>query len=403
MNLNPFSVELNNLLKKKNDLVEKLENTKSDLEFFETLNYNTLLFDINALEEKILNVKNELKKIDQEKIGYNFQLISIMNNKIISSSRVMMLLKALKPYSKEDKEIMKTLEIKIGELEKSKKEAEIKFDKYNLDCNNKKTSLDFMKNFDLEKNKALFKLLDNEISNIKQKIDETEQKKDEIDIVLYPFTNEINEILEQKNIIEDEVAYLEKAAYDLEKAMDGYERKIIHEDVQERFDDGNPSKIMERKKRKLVSLNRTIEKIKLRAENEIKKQLRIIHTLIIDGNNLCHGKDDKFIGLNVLNVIMPILCGKYKVIIVFDASILRTYRYTQIQNSFSNEVEVHIANDKADETILNLVDDETTFVLSNDKFKDFFDKKAVKNDQILSFKMIDDKVLIDDLDIVERY
>ena len=403
MNLNPFSVELNNLLKKKNDLVEKLENTKSDLEFFETLNYNTLLFDINALEEKILNVKNELKKIDQEKIGYNFQLISIMNNKIISSSRVMMLLKALKPYSKEDKEIMKTLEIKIGELEKSKKEAEIKFDKYNLDYNNKKTSLDFMKNFDLEKNKALFKLLDNEISNIKQKIDETEQKKDEIDIVLYPFTNEINEILEQKNIIEDEVAYLEKAAYDLEKAMDGYERKIIHEDVQERFDDGNPSKIMERKKRKLVSLNRTIEKIKLRAENEIKKQLRIIHTLIIDGNNLCHGKDDKFIGLNVLNVIMPILCGKYKVIIVFDASILRTYRYTQIQNSFSNEVEVHIANDKADETILNLVDDETTFVLSNDKFKDFFDKKAVKNDQILSFKMIDDKVLIDDLDIVERY
>lgn len=90
-------------------------------------------------------------------------------------------------------------------------------------------------------------------------------------------------------------------------------------------------------------------------------------------------------------------------IIVFDASILRTYRYTKIQNSFSNEVEVHIANDKADETILNLVEDETTFVLSNDKFKDFFDKKAVKNDQILSFKMIDDKVLIDDLDIVERY
>ncbi|MEK5773369.1 hypothetical protein VXE29_22835, partial [Acinetobacter variabilis] len=77
MNLNPFSVELNNLLKKKNDLVEKLENTKSDLEFFETLNYNTLLFDINALEEKILNIKSELKKVDEEKLGYNFQLISI--------------------------------------------------------------------------------------------------------------------------------------------------------------------------------------------------------------------------------------------------------------------------------------------------------------------------------------
>lgn len=156
-------------------------------------------------------------------------------------------------------------------MEKSKKEAEIKFDKYNLDCNNKKTSLDFMKKFDLEKNKALFKILDKEISNIKQKIYETEQKKDEIDIVLYPFINEINEILEHKNIIEDDVAYLEKAAYDLEKTMDGYERKIIHEDVQERFNDGNPSKIMERKKRKLESLNRTIEKIKLRAENEIKK------------------------------------------------------------------------------------------------------------------------------------
>lgn len=114
MNLNPFSVELNNLLKKKNDLVEKLENTKSDLEFFETLNYNTLLFDINALEEKILNIKSELKKVDEEKLGYNFQLISIMNNKVISPSRVMLLLKALKPYSKEDKEIIKTLEIKIG-------------------------------------------------------------------------------------------------------------------------------------------------------------------------------------------------------------------------------------------------------------------------------------------------
>ena len=148
--------------------MEKLENTKSDLEFFETLNYNTLLFDINALEEKILNIKSELKKVDEEKLGYNFQLISIMNNKVISPSRVMLLLKALKPYSKEDKEIIKTLEIKIGELEKSKKEAEIKFDKYNLDCNNKKTSLDFMKKFDLEKNKALFKILDKEISNIKR-------------------------------------------------------------------------------------------------------------------------------------------------------------------------------------------------------------------------------------------
>ena len=64
--------------------------------------------------------------------------------------------------------------------------------------------------------------------------------------------------------------------------------------------------------------------------------------------------------------------------------------------------DVHIVNGKADEFVLDLAQDSNAYVLSNDKFDDYFDKLAVIENRVLKYEMFNNYLRIYDLDVEIR-
>jgi hypothetical protein len=97
---------------------------------------------------------------------------------------------------------------------------------------------------------------------------------------------------------------------------------------------------------------------------------------------------------------------KYKVIVVFDASI--THLLKQNLEYFCKQlgVDVHIVatHKLADETILDRASvDPLFYVISNDRFGEYFDKQVVMDNRIIRHEIINGQVLIHDLDVREQY
>lgn len=109
---------------------------------------------------------------------------------------------------------------------------------------------------------------------------------------------------------------------------------------------------------------------------------RDIRHIVIDGNNLCY-EGKRFLKLAALEVLVPLLTHRYKVTLIFDASIRSKLELSSqdIANLFPQVERVHIVatRRKADETILAIAsDDPHSFVLSNDRFADYPEKRASK-------------------------
>lgn len=117
---------------------------------------------------------------------------------------------------------------------------------------------------------------------------------------------------------------------------------------------------------------------------------------------------DKFIGLNALLPLSTILIRDYKLIIIFDASIrsMLNKNDKKIKEQFNDNIIINIVatGQKADETILDLASDNLKdYVISNDRFVDYFDKEVVKNKRIFRHEIVNRQVLIHDLDINIKY
>lgn len=105
---------------------------------------------------------------------------------------------------------------------------------------------------------------------------------------------------------------------------------------------------------------------------------------------------------------MPILASEYEVVLVFDASIRRTLGGgdSDIRDVFNKDIQVHVVatSVKADETILDLAGtDETTFIVSNDRFAEFGEKQALRDQRVIRHEIVSGQVMIHDLGITARF
>lgn len=71
--------------------------------------------------------------------------------------------------------------------------------------------------------------------------------------------------------------------------------------------------------------------------------------------------------------------------------------------SISEKIEVLISNGKADKTIINAAEKSNTFIISNDRFVDFRDKKAIKERRCLRHRMVFNQIHIEEFSIVATY
>lgn len=244
-----------------------------------------------------------------------------------------------------------------------------------------------------------------EISHLEDQLAQIRQKKEEVDEQLARPLADHREYEQRKTLLEAEIRRAEVFNQQLSTAANGYERKQIHEHCGAIFGDSKPSKVIESKRRELESVNRSIEKLEARLRLISTRATRVIKTLVIDGNNLCH-QHDKFIGLPALRTLAERLSNDYSVIIVFDPTIRNLLRMSRsaIAMQFSNAV-VHVVSPPhaADETILDAAAGAFSYVISNDRFQEYRDKPAVRDQRILRHEILANQIFIHELSVAETF
>jgi hypothetical protein len=203
--------------------------------------------------------------------------------------------------------------------------------------------------------------------------------------------------------LEQEVELCESFEERLSSASTSYEKKMVHEECSRAFGgEGRPGRVKQLKQRDIQSVLRNLEKVEARLQRIARLASRPISMLIIDGNNLCYAGRE-FIGLEPLYALTSALVRDYRVIVVFDASIRKILRMNdqQVADGFHHEVKVHVVASKqtADQTVLEAAFASDTYVISNDRFRDFTDKAAVSGQRLIRHEIVAGRVLIHDLNL----
>ncbi|OZI47758.1 hypothetical protein CEK29_03320 [Bordetella genomosp. 5] len=189
----------------------------------------------------------------------------------------------------------------------------------------------------------------------------------------------------------------------LNKASNGYEKRQIHLECGSSLGDESPGAVMQESRKALRRVDANIEKLRARIAELVKIASRDVRNIVIDGSNLCYeGKE--LVGLAPLKAIIPILAEDYTVTLIFDASIRRKLKLNDkdIVAAFPEATRVHTvaSKRKADELILDVAgEDPSTFILSNDRFAEFPEKSAIKEERVLRHEIVGKMVRIYDLRI----
>ena len=187
-------------------------------------------------------------------------------------------------------------------------------------------------------------------------------------------------------------------------------RARIHGACTTRFGTGQPAKVIERLQPQLDGAARTTEKWRERLAIATADASNTIDTLVLDASNLCYrnvGSKRVFLGLAVLDALVPALATRYRVAVVFDKSTQRRLDTTPraLQERFGAAVEVHVAAAArgADHTFLRYADGPTSYVVTNDRLRDFTDLAVVKDGRVLRYNLLDRMIELPALDIATRF
>ena len=276
----------------------------------------------------------------------------------------------------------------------------------------KSTKLEEIENYNLFEFNQERDFISSRLLNIAVELEKVEKEKIRIDNAIKEKIDILYGLYSEETSVSLDLETAENLKVRLESATNGYERKCIHEESERIFQESNPNKVVVNLKKRKRSLDKNIDKV----DKEIKEKVKILTTnidlIIIDGNNLCY-KKDKFIGDIALKALVTALLeseitNKSRILICFDNGISRLLSSTKkgVEDSFksiSEKIEVLISNGKADKTIINAAEKSNTFIISNDRFVDFRDKKAIKERRCLRHRMVFNQIHIEEFSIVATY
>lgn len=384
--------------------IEKIENEREKLA--QTIKRFNII-DITKSESNIKKLSVEIQSITKILSDLKLKSSSLQHSISLSLTRS---LNPFKILSKENRELRKqrneTLE-KIGLLEHEIKKAETSL---NVAYSNKAYLIDdieFKKEFKLEKVVSNLGSLENDINNLIVERTNHYIKFDKVEATLKRFKDKFKTDYATLENIKANIAAVEDLADQL-VSCDQSEKWEIHQKCEEIFGHGSPNYVLNKLKKDYKKTERDLTKLVERAKQAVLKSNLNIKKLVIDGNNLCHRRssdtaqknkgNNNFIGLDALIPLVKILKEKYIVEVVFDNTIKRTLNIDTIASKL-NLKDVHIVNNKADEFILDLAKDKDSFVISNDKYAEYFDKSPVIEKRILNHEIFKNNLKIYDLDI----
>lgn len=250
-------------------------------------------------------------------------------------------------------------------------------------------------------------ILANQLSQQKREVERISGRKHQVDDALAPIVAQIHDTKQKKSEAASTKSQAQSLDEELSNADTSYERAIAHQKCEEKFGTGSPKKVISQKDSEIRRLDRDLEKLQKRAKTVADKAARNIKKLILDGNNLSY-QGDIFIGLAALESLVPILANEYEIVLVFDASIRRALGSSDsdIRDVLGNYIQVHVVatSVKADETVLDLAGtDNTTFIVSNDRFAEFREKPAIRDQRVIRHEIVSGQVFIHDLGVSETF
>ena len=332
----------------------------------------------NNLQSKLNSIYNPLYWVNKEQINLRKEI----HNLEISKSELEI----------KEKDLEKVLYTKENEILVLQKDEE----KYlSFDLNEKKETKNKLQNYIKEK-KELLKPLEENYRRIKNKIE--------------PLVKDINkkskEYLKCTHRIDSAKYYCEN----LTLADNSYERAMIHQECESDLGDPSPQRVLNHTYKKEKGLKNSIKKLDERICWEIKKLSKVIDYIVIDGNNLCYSSNSEFIGLDPVVAVANELSKDYNVLVCFDNNIKHLLHCDkkEIKKRYNEKIEIHVVepHHKADYTILELVErKKNSYVISNDRFADFPDKRVKKENLILTHEIVEweRQVLISDMDFMVKY
>lgn len=266
--------------------------------------------------------------------------------------------------------------------------------------------LENYRGFDKLKADAAVKALSIYLVQMKSNLDQIRPLMEQLDGQLREPLAELMKFKQRKCELETVITRAEAFERRLTNESNGFERKKIHDECSKALGDGSPGNVIRTKRRELETVDRSIGKLEDRLISISKRASRTIKSLVIDGNNLCY-QHQNFIGLVALHAVAKNLSRSYPVLIVFDATIRKWLAMNDrdIAASFGDAIKVHVVatKQKADETILDSAMESTTYVISNDRFIDYPDKSAVRDQRVIRHEILNGKVFVHDLGVVEHF
>ena len=221
-----------------------------------------------------------------------------------------------------------------------------------------------------------------------------------------PHSQELERLESELETFNSDIAKADRLDRDLTAAENSYERAMIHQECEKKFGSGSPRHVINDRRGKVRRLENNIPKLERRIRDELKKLDRTISHLVIDGNNACY-EGQSFIGLRGISALLEALGDRFKVTVVFDATIRAMLQSDNqgIEKVLSPKAATHVAPTKtaADEYLMKLAGkDQSVFILSKDRFAEYHDYDVVKSRRVLRFLIADGKLMANELDISIR-
>lgn len=315
-----------------------------------------------------------------------------------------------KYFTAEQKQLRSEAARLVSELASAKQQLskdQGTLDKVHSDINAARKRISDHLNFDLSGSEMRLSSLGPEIERLKAAHAADSAELVRIETKIRPHTQELDRLKSELATLNADIARANRFEQELSSAANSYERAMIHKECEEKFGTGSPKQVINDRRGKIRSLDNNIPKLERRIREELEKLERTIGHLLIDGNNACY-EGQSFIGLRAISALLRELGGRYKTTVVFDASIRAMLKTdTQgVERALGTTVNTHVAPTKsaADEYLLKLADqDNSAFILSNDRFAEYHDYSAVKSGRLFRFLIADGKLMANDIDVAVNF
>lgn len=245
------------------------------------------------------------------------------------------------------------------------------------------------------------------LDRMQTKLANLRQRSDQLDELLREPLKSLRMHQAEQDLLMRKISRAEAFDAELTNAPNSYERAQIHTRCGSELGDSKPGNVLRQSRAALRRVDDALEKLQIRVDGLIRVATLDIQRIVIDANNLCY-EGRTFLKLAALEALVPILARKYKVTLIFDASIRRKLGLSSedLEARIPTAERVHIvaSRGKADETVLAAAgDDPHTFVLSNDRYVDYPEKLAVKEGRVLRHEIVGQFAYIHDLQVEAKF